>query len=88
VKFWLETCEDIQLKLRTREMEKFVEAAIPIQAAKMFAEMGASGRSVMRDEQGNLTVWTLHATVVHYAYPVSEAEAKLELAGFEVDNPK
>lgn len=71
MKFWLETCEDIDRRaLGAQKRAKFVEVALPGQAAKMFAEMGARGRSVIRDEDGRRTTWTLHAAVIHYAYQV------------------
>ena len=64
--FWLVSCERIEgLDVGGR-----VEAANAGAAAKIYAERGGRGRTVIKDEQtGECTTWRLNAVTLFYAYP-------------------
>lgn len=64
--WWLVSCESVD----GGDPYGRIEAPFASQAAKKFAELGARGLAVIENEQTNeRTVWRLHATMIHYAYP-------------------
>lgn len=53
-----------------------VEAPMPGQAAKLFAEHGWRGHCTIWDEYGQSSMWSLESATIHYAYPVLDTESQ------------